>query len=225
METTPSGDRPRCISASMDNNGQHLSLPTMESDSTDSPEVATRQSRSNTDNTILAVGSLVPNSEVNGHSLTNSDTQESGQAASRKRPSHSGSQSPLESLGMASKRAALSVAGLSEGVRGFILGNKAALTTQKRYLPAQEDFLDWLKEGSFEAGINPTVPIINWLHHSMATRNLAWNTVMNMKSAILALFADTRCITNDPLYQQFIRAGRVETIHHTRQEDYDISPV
>ncbi|KAF8945137.1 hypothetical protein BGZ46_006103, partial [Entomortierella lignicola] len=97
--------------------------------------------------------------------------------------------------------------------------------TQKRYLPTQKDFLAWLEEGSFEAGINPTVPIINWLHHVMATRNLAWTTVMNMKSAILALFADTRCITNDPLYQQFIRAGRVETVHHTRQEDYDISPV
>ncbi|KAF9367836.1 hypothetical protein BGX21_007036, partial [Mortierella sp. AD011] len=176
-------------------------------------------------NTVLAVGSLVPNSEGDGHLPPDSNTQESRQATSRKRSKYPRSQSALESLGMESKRTALSAAGLSEAVQGFILGNKAAVMTQKRYLPAQREFLAWLEEGSFEAGINPTVPIINWLHHVMATRNLAWTTVMSMKSATLALFADTRSITIDPLYQQFIRAGRFETVHHTRQEDYDISPV
>ncbi|KAF9368339.1 hypothetical protein BGX21_006638, partial [Mortierella sp. AD011] len=197
----------------------------MEPDFASPPETATGQGRSDVGNAVLAISSMVPNSEVDGHLPADSNTQEPCQTTSRKRSKYPGSQFALESLGMESKRAALSAAGLSEAVQCFILGNKAAVMTQKRYLPAQKEFLAWLEEGSFEAGINPTVPIINWLHHVMATRNLAWNTVMSMKSAILALFADTHCITNDPLYQQFIRAGRVETVHHTRQEDYDISPV
>ncbi|KAF9981888.1 hypothetical protein BGZ79_006044, partial [Entomortierella chlamydospora] len=100
METSPSSDRPRCVPTSMDDNGQHLPVPSMEPDFASPPEAATGQGRGDIGNAVLAVSSLVPNSEVDGHLPPDSNTQESGQATSRKRPKHPGSQSALESLGM-----------------------------------------------------------------------------------------------------------------------------
>jgi len=88
---------------------------------------------------------------------------------------------------MASKRAALSASGLSDGARGFILGNRAALMTQQRYLPAQKDFLVWLEDGTFESGINPTIPIAitrdrgdlggNWLAFIVQSMNYLYRKV------------------------------------------------
>ncbi|KAG0246215.1 hypothetical protein BG011_002522, partial [Mortierella polycephala] len=89
----------------------------------------------------------------------------------------------------------------------------------------QQAFLEWLKAGSFEKDINPAIPIINWLHHIMATQKLAWSTILVKKTAVLALFSNAEDIKSDPSYQSLLRAGSSSVVVDTKHGDYDISRV
>ncbi|KAF8902631.1 hypothetical protein BGZ58_006672, partial [Dissophora ornata] len=125
--------------------------------------------RGDPDHTILAVSDLVSDNSNDGNCSPNPSATISSTPTTRKRKQYPGQERQLEPLGVESKRQALIAKGLSPGVTAFILGNRDTVMTQKRYQPTQQAFLDWIQEGSFELDINPAVPIVNWLHQSMAT--------------------------------------------------------
>jgi hypothetical protein len=85
--------------------------------------------------------------------------------------------------------------------------------------------LNWLETGVFSAGVNPAVPIINWLCYVQAERKLAWSTVKTMKSAVLALFEDPDIVTKDRLFVSFLRAIDSSLVVDTKRVIFDIKPV
>lgn len=115
--------------------------------------------------------------------------------------------------------------GLSPGVADFICFNKAAKRAQRGYRSYQAQFQQWLEDGSFEPGINPAIPIVNWLHYIQAARNLKWSTLMTMKTAVLSLVRDPDAVRRDPYYREFLKAGKSESVVESKSTEYDISPV
>ncbi|KAG0195679.1 hypothetical protein BGX33_002827, partial [Mortierella sp. NVP41] len=122
-------------------------------------------------------------------------------------------------------RARLIREGVSEQAIAFISNNSTAVKTSQRYEPAQQEFKQWLLDGSFEQGVNPAVVVVNWLHHTMAIKNLQWSSVLNRKSAILALFHDPEVVTKDPIFKAFLAAGHSLGVVDTKHEIYSIEPV
>lgn len=97
--------------------------------------------------------------------------------------------------------------------------------TSQRHKPIQDEFLSWIEDGSYEHGINPTVPVVNWLYHTMATKNLKWSSVLNKKSAVLALFKNADEIRKDPVFKAFMDAGASNEIVDTKHHQYTVDPV
>lgn len=85
--------------------------------------------------------------------------------------------------------------------------------------------MDWLEAGVFTAGINPAVPIINWLCLVQAQRKLQWSTIKTMKSAVLALFSEPEIITKDKLFVSFLRAIDSSHVVDTKRVVFDITPI
>ena len=90
---------------------------------------------------------------------------------------------------------------------------------------AQSEFLVWIKDGSYNSGINPAIPVINWLFHIMATKKLRWLTVFNRKIFILALFHNPDIITSDSTFKAFIAAGHSIGVVDTKHIAFSITPV
>jgi hypothetical protein len=115
--------------------------------------------------------------------------------------------------------------GLSPGVADFICFSKGAVRTRKHYVAHQAEFREWLRQGSFEQGINPAIPVVNWLYYIRVARNLKWSTLMTMKSAVLAMFRDPEMVLQDRYYREFLKAGKKDNVIETKSTDLDISPV
>lgn len=126
---------------------------------------------------------------------------------------------------MESKRSHLIHKGLSEEATAFISDNLAVTRTRQRYEPAQQEFQQWLKDGSYEQGVNPAIVVVNWLCHVMAAKKLQWSSVLNRKAAILALFLQPEVVTADPVFQSFLKAGHSLGFVDTKHEIYSIDPV
>ncbi|KAG0206279.1 hypothetical protein BGX31_002819 [Mortierella sp. GBA43] len=86
-------------------------------------------------------------------------------------------------------------------------------------------FEEWLRQGSFEPGVNPAILVVNWLHYVQVARKLKWSTIMTMKSAILALFSDPEAIREDPYYIEFLKAAKKDTVVEIKSIDFDITPI
>lgn len=125
---------------------------------------------------------------------------------------------------MESKRAHLIHKGLSEEATAFISDNLAVTRTRQRYEPAQQEFQQWLKDGSYEQGINPAIVVVNWLCHVLAAKKLQWSSVHNRKAAILALFLQPEVVTSDPVFQSFLKAGHSLGFVDTKYEIYSTDP-
>ncbi|KAF9176512.1 hypothetical protein BGZ51_000496 [Haplosporangium sp. Z 767] len=211
--------------ALVEKTGQSLRMPSMEPHPGDSSETATGASSGDSNHAVLAVSNMVPNSSSDGSGSTNASSPISSPPRTRKRTSHLGQKHPLEPLSLETKRQTLMAEGPTPGVAAFILNARSVIRTQERYRSTQQAFLEWLKAGSFEQDINPAVPIINWLHHIMATQKLAWSTILVKKTAVLALFSNAEDIKSDPSFQSFLRAGSSSVVVDTKHEEYDISRV
>ncbi|KAG0198090.1 hypothetical protein BGX33_012593, partial [Mortierella sp. NVP41] len=168
---------------------------------------------------------VVPHSADDVTLPSSSSPKRGGIASSRKRKVGAGQESPLVSLGLESKRARLIREGLSEEATAFISDNISATKTRQRYEPAQQEFQQWLKDGSYERGINPAIVVVNWLCHTMAAKKPQWSSVLNRKAAVLALFLHPEDITSDPVFRAFLSAGHSLGIVDTKHEIYSIDPV
>ncbi|KAF9899177.1 hypothetical protein EC991_009392, partial [Linnemannia zychae] len=49
-----------------------------------------------------------------------------------------------------------------------------------------------LPDESFELGVISAVVVVNWLHHTMATKELQWPPIIYRKGAVFALFHDPK---------------------------------
>lgn len=126
---------------------------------------------------------------------------------------------------MEDKRARLIREGITEDATAFITDNISATKTRLRYEPVQQEFLQWLKDGHYDQGVNAAVPIVNWLYHTMATKQLQWSSVLSRKTAILALCRSPEVISNDPIFKSFLAAGHSSGIVDTKHDHYSIEPV
>ncbi|KAF9176807.1 hypothetical protein BGZ51_009622 [Haplosporangium sp. Z 767] len=225
MEATPTSASMGCNATLVEETGQSLRVPSMEPHSRDSSETETGATPGNPDHSVLAVRNMVSNSAGNGSNSTNASSSISSPPSTRKRTSYLGQKHQLEPLSLETKRQTLMAEGLTPGVASFILSDRSVIRTQARYRSTQQVFLEWLKAGAFEQDINPAIPIINWLHHIMATQKLAWSTILVKKTAVLALFSSADDIKSDPSFQSFLRAGSSSVVVDTKHEDYDISRV
>ncbi|KAF9079221.1 hypothetical protein BGX23_004638, partial [Mortierella sp. AD031] len=175
--------------------------------------------------TLLAFSGVVPHSAGDGTLSSSSSPKRGGIAFSRKRKVGAGQESPLVSLGLESKRARLIREGLSEEATAFISDNISATKTRQRYEPVQQELQQWLKDGSYERGVNPAIVVVNWLCHTMAAKKPQWSSVLNRKAAVLALFLHPEDITSDPVFRAFLSAGHSLSIVDTKHEIYLIDPV
>ncbi|KAF9942516.1 hypothetical protein BGZ70_006129, partial [Mortierella alpina] len=101
MEATPKGVRTRRHAAHVEEVGQSLHLPAMESHSSDPPEADERATRGHPDNTILAVSDMVPNSAGDGSGSTSTGTSSGSVTRTRKRKQHPGQERQVEPVGVA----------------------------------------------------------------------------------------------------------------------------
>ncbi|KAG0273385.1 hypothetical protein BGZ96_004875 [Linnemannia gamsii] len=194
----------------------------------DSPGAAASQTGEvghHPDRPILAVGSMVPVSTGYVGLLTDSDSEIQCASPSRKRNSYPSQEPPLALRGLEGKRTRLMREWVSEQAIVFINNNNTAVKTYQRYEAAQKEFTQWLRDGSFEQGVYPAVIVVNWLHHTMATKKLQWSSVLNRKAAVLALFHDPEAITRDPIFKAFLMAGHSLGVVDTKHEIYSIEPV
>ncbi|KAF9404930.1 hypothetical protein BGZ94_003874, partial [Podila epigama] len=225
MEATPSSSQPRRNAALVENTGQPLCLPSMESHPTVTAETEDRATGSDHHNSVLAISNMVPNGASNGNAPAHPNRKRGRPPGSRKPKQHPGQEQHVEPVSLARKRQALMAKGVSNAAAMFIAGNRDTLRTQQRYMTTQEDFLNWLKEGSVDLSIDPAVPIVNWLYQIMATQNLQWSTVLTKKTAVLALFDNAEIIKQEHCFKEFMRAGSSSVIVDTKHDDYDISRV
>ena len=86
---------------------------------------------------------------------TDSDPKVRRASSSRKRKSHPPEKPSLTLRGLESKRARLIREGVPEQAIDFINNNSTAVKTSQWYAPAQQEFTQWLQDGSFERGVNP----------------------------------------------------------------------
>jgi hypothetical protein len=126
---------------------------------------------------------------------------------------------------MESKRARLIHEGLSEGAIAFVNDNMTATKTRQRYEPAQQEFMQWVQDGSYDQGISTAVVVVNWLYHIMATKKLQWSSVLARKAAVLALFHEPEIITRDPIFKAFLSAGHSLGVVDTKHDIFSIEPV
>ncbi|KAF9992548.1 hypothetical protein BGZ80_008509, partial [Entomortierella chlamydospora] len=133
--------------------------------------------------------------------------------------------SALESIGLASKRACLDIAGLIPSARKLIFGNACAIRTDKHYAAPQKEFIACIELGAFEDGINSAVLIVNWLCLIQAERNPRWSIVMSKKSAIIALFVEPMIVAKDPVFVAFMNPVKKVTVHDSKAIDFNVRTV
>ncbi|KAF9079410.1 hypothetical protein BGX23_004166, partial [Mortierella sp. AD031] len=174
---------------------------------------------------VLAISSMVPFDTGDVDLPPSSDPKDQRASSSRKRKSYPSQEPPLALRGLEGKRARLIREGVSEQAVAFIHNNNATIKTSQRYESTQQEFKQWLQDGSFEQGVNPAIAVVNWLCHAMVTKKLQWSSVLNSKAAILALFHDPETVTKDPIFKAFLTAGHSLGVVDTKHEIYSIEPV
>ncbi|KAF9561020.1 hypothetical protein EC968_005929 [Mortierella alpina] len=90
METTPKGVRTRRNAAHVEEVRQPLPVPAVEPHSSDPAETEDGATGGHSDNTILAISNMVPDSAGNGSGSSRTDTPISGSTRARKRKQHPG---------------------------------------------------------------------------------------------------------------------------------------
>ena len=130
-------------------------MPTLEPDSTGLATPQTREAGGDSDSPLLAVSSMVPIGTGDVHLSTGSGPKVLCASSSRKRKSYPSEEPSLALRGLESKRARLIREGVSKQAIDFISNNSTAVKTSQRIRPAQQEFQQWLQDGSFEQGISP----------------------------------------------------------------------
>ncbi|KAF9107687.1 hypothetical protein BGX30_008727, partial [Mortierella sp. GBA39] len=159
MAPTSSSDSNGCLSPQLEEIGQHISMPSVESSPSGPSASVSGETGRNHHHPLLAVGIVVSDSASNGNLSPSSSPSSSGATPSRKRKASTRQEPSLGSLGVESKRAHLIHKGLSEEATAFISDNLSVTRTRQRYEPAQQEFQQWLKDGSYEQGVNPAIVV------------------------------------------------------------------
>ncbi|KAI1285634.1 hypothetical protein EDD11_000735, partial [Mortierella claussenii] len=214
----------RCYEARLVAAGQPVHLPTMESPTQHSPETQKRKARGDDHRVVAAISDLVSHPSGDGDRERNLSPKIVSRSTARVSGERARAESALESIGMASKRRRLEIAGLSEQALSLILANKRIIRTQGMYAPTQKEFITWLERGRFPEGFNAEVPIINWLCLIQAQRGLAWSTVLGKKSALLALFETPDIIRKGPVFKVFLASVKGMSVLDTKHVTFNIEP-
>ncbi|OMJ28641.1 hypothetical protein AYI69_g1885 [Smittium culicis] len=184
---------------------QSVLLPTLEPDSTGSPEGPPRESHNDTSESNVEIRNLVPRPDgAIDFTATASPSNNSGPRFEKRKVVALGKQE-LELDGLEDIRRFLETQGLGTYSIAFIVSNEQPVRHRSRYSSIQQRFLDWRISNKISTPISAP-QIINYLAEIYTLDKLKVGSIKAYKSAILQLSDNPAELAAHPMFSEFIRS-------------------